>query len=440
MFKNGVFYNKRIIGWAMFDFANQAYTTLIITVVFGVVFTRVIVGDAPDFKMGNLLWSVSLCVSYLLSAAVSPFCGAVMDYSASKKKFLFVSYVVTIVTTASLYFILPGMVVPAIFLIAASNFFYSIGEAFIAGFLPELGPPEKLGRISGFGWALGYAGGLCSTGLVLLGLGGISVDNFQNLRLVGPLAAGFFLVGALPTFLWLNEQKVPRGAKPISELMKAGLRRLSETFAAAGRFKDLAVFFLALFFSTAGLYIVISFTFIYGDQVIGWSAGVQMTMFVLTQMTAAGGAFFFGCVQDRIGAKRTFAVTLMLWIVSILLIYFTPGLAGAAGRFFSTTVHPQYVFLIVGCVAGTGLGATQSSARAMVGLLTPNGRHAEFFGFWGMTIKLAAVLGILGLGILQMMVGLRAAVLLCLVFFVMALLTTTAVNEKRGVAAAGYLE
>ncbi|HDR16192.1 MAG TPA: MFS transporter [Desulfobacteraceae bacterium] len=439
MFKDKVVYNREIVGWAMFDFANQAYTTLIITVVFGVVFTRVIVGDGPDFRLGNLLWSVSLCVSYLLSAAVAPFCGAVMDYSAAKKKFLFASYVLTVITTACFYFILSGMVFPAMVLIVISNFSYSIGEAFIAGFLPELGPPDRLGRISGFGWALGYAGGLCSTGVVLLGLGGISVQNFQSLRLVGPLAAGFFLVGALPTFLWLKERKISVRSKKIPEYVKIGFQRLAETIGAVKRFRDLAVFLLALFFSMAGLYIVISFTFIFGDQVIRWSAGVQMTMFILTQVTAAAGALFFGNIQDRIGAKRTFAITLVLWIFSVLLIYFTPGVARVAGAVFSTPVHPQYVFLAVGCSAGTGLGATQSSARAMVGLLTPKGRHAEFFGFWGMTIKLAAVFGILGLGILQMKVGLKAAVLLCLVFFAIALLTNTAVDEKRGLAAAGCL-
>jgi MFS transporter, UMF1 family len=221
-----------------------------------------------------------------------------------QKKFLFVSYLLTVIFTACLYFVEPGMILAGMFLLIISNFAYSIGEAFIAGFLPELGPPETLGRISGFGWALGYVGGLFSTGLVLLGLGGISIENFQNLRLVGPLAAGFFLVGALPTFLWLKERKIPAGPEKFSGLVKIGFSRLRDTVGSLKRFRDFAVFLLSLFFSMAGLYIVISFTFIYGDQVVGWSPGVQMTMFILTQVTAAAGALFFGSLQDRIGAKK----------------------------------------------------------------------------------------------------------------------------------------
>jgi MFS transporter, UMF1 family len=437
MCENKMTFNREIFGWAMFDFANQAYTTLIITVIFGVVFTRLVVGDGPDFRLGNLLWSISLCVSYLLTAALAPFCGAVMDYSSSKKKFLFAGYLLTVISTACLYFVVPGTIALGMFLLVISNFSYSIGETFIAGFLPELGPPEALGRISGFGWALGYLGGLFSTGLVLLGMGGITTENFQNLRLVGPLAAGFFLVGAVPTFLWLKEKKISADSNSISEYLKIGFSRLAETILAVRHFRDLAVFLLALFFSMAGLYIVISFTFIYGDQVIGWSPGVQMAMFVLTQVTAAAGALFFGSLQDRIGAKKTFSITLAIWVVSIILIYFTPALARAVSRFLSVQLHPQYIFLVVGCLAGAGLGATQSSARAMVGRLTPGGRHAEFFGFWGMSVKLAAILGILCLGVLQIAVGLKVAVLLCLFFFVIALLINMAVDERRGMVAAG---
>lgn len=441
MYRNKVKVNKEIFGWAMFDFANQAYTTLIITVIFGVVFTRVIVGDAPDFRIGNFLWSLSLCISYLFTAALAPFCGAVMDYSSSKKKFLFISYVFTVIFTSCLYFVMPGMIVFGMFLLIISNFTYSIGEAFIAGFLPELGPPETLGRISGFGWALGYVGGLFSTGFVLLGLGGISIDNFNNLRFVGPLAAGFFLVGALPTFLWLKERRAAGGgSEKIVGYAKIGFYRLCETLSSIKRFRDLAVFLLALFFSMAGLYIVISFTFIYGDQVVGWSPGVQVVMFVLTQVTAAAGALFFGFLQDRMGAKRIFSITLVVWIVSVILIFLTPDLARMLGVLFSKPIHPQYVFLAVGCLAGTGLGATQSSARAMVGRLAPDGRHAEFFGFWGMTVKIAAIFGILGLGVFQLVVGLRVAVLLCIVFFVTALLVNISVDERRGMAAAGKLE
>lgn len=153
---------KEILGWAMFDFAGQAYTLLIITVVFGELFTTVIVGDRGDgYRLANFLWSLALALSYLLVVLTGPLCGAVMDYQAAKKRFLFASYLATVAASAMLYFVVPGAVLLGVVLIVIANYAFSMGESFIAAFLPDLGPPEELGRISGFGWALGYVGG-CS--------------------------------------------------------------------------------------------------------------------------------------------------------------------------------------------------------------------------------------------------------------------------------------
>ncbi len=141
-------------------FRQPGYTLLIITVVFGELFTTVIVGDrGDDYRLANFLWSLALAISYLMVVITGPLCGAVMDYRADKKRFLFASYLATIGATAMLYFVAPGYVVLGLVLIVVSNYAYSMGESFIAAFLPDLGPPEALGRISGFGWALGYVAG-----------------------------------------------------------------------------------------------------------------------------------------------------------------------------------------------------------------------------------------------------------------------------------------
>lgn len=427
---------REIFGWAMFDFANQAYTTLIITVIFGVVFTRMIVADGPDFRLGNLLWSLSLSASYFLVALAAPICGAIMDHASAKKRFLFASYMLTVVSTACLYFVTPGQVWLGFFLIIISNFGFAIGEGFIAGFLPGLGPPDKLGRISGFGWALGYVGGLVSTGIVLLGLGGIVEDNFANLRLVGPLAAVFFLLGALPTFFWLREPKRDSTRLSGFEYVRCGFARLAWTVRKLRHFRDLAIFFVSLLFSMAGLSIIISFAFIYGDQVVGWQPLYQMLMFVLTQIFAAAGALGFGLLQDRIGAKRTYDLTLLLWIVAVALIYATPWLTRTINQVFHVALQSQQVFLLVGCLAGLGLGAMQSSGRTLVGRMSPLSKAAEFFGFWSMTVKLAAILGIIGLGVLQMYFGLQVSVLFCLILFAAALIFSSLVQEPRGERAA----
>ncbi len=427
---------KEIFGWAMFDFANQAYTLLIITVVFGDLFTRVIVGDAPDYRLGNLLWSLALAISYLMVVVANPLCGAIMDHSRLRKRFLLISYLATIFTTALLWFIEPGWIVPAMVLIVLSNFSYAIGEAFIASFLPGLGPRRDLGWISGLGWGLGYVGGLVSTIFALAFLGEVSAENYDRIRLVGPFAAGFFLLAAIPTFLFVRERGRRRPLPEGGSLLKKGFKQILETLGQLNKFKDLKNLLVSIFFMMAGIYIIISFSFIYGSQVIGWEENVRVLMFVTVQITAVIGALAFGFIQSRLGARRTYLITLLLWMAAILAIWQTPLLTRLADTWLGVEWEAQYVFLFAGVLSGLSLGSSQSAGRALVGILTPNGKAAEFFGFWGTASKLAAVFGILGLGILQALFGLATAIVFCLMLFALAIVCALPVNEARGSAVA----
>ena len=427
---------REIFGWSMFDFANQAYTLLIITVIYGDLFTRVIVGDAPDYWLGNLLWSISLAISYLMVVVANPVCGAVMDYSASRKRFLFFSYLLTVFATAMLYFVEPGWLWPAMLLIIISNFAYAIGEGFIASFLTDLGPRKALGWISGLGWSLGYIGGLVATAFALLFLGEVSKDNYQTIRWVGPFAAGFFLLAAIPTFVWLRERGVKRQLPAGQSMLNMAFIRLNTTWRAMHQFRDLRTLLISIFFAMAGIYIIIAFSFIYGAQVIGWDEQVRVLMFVTVQITAAIGAIGFGFLQSRIGAKVTYIMTLSLWLLAILAIWQTPLIAELCRQWFGVNWQAQYVFLVAGVLAGASLGSSQSAARALVGVLTPLGKSAEFFGFWGMATKLAAVFGMLGLGLMQWAFGLADAIIFCLVLFTLAIVAVLPVQEARGSAVA----
>jgi MFS transporter, UMF1 family len=423
---------REIFGWAMFDFANQAYTLLIITVVFGDLFTRVIVGNDGDYRLGNFLWSLALSTSYLLVVVCSPIAGAIMDYTASKKRFLFASYLLTVIATAALYFVAPGYALLGVLLLIVSNFAYSIGEAFIASFLPDLGPPEDLGKISGFGWALGYIGGMVSAVFVLLVLGEVSEENFDRIRWVGPWAAAFFLVAAIPTFVWVRERGTPRELPDGTSYFTIGVRRVLGTLRGLQAYRDLAILLVSVFFAMNGIYIIITYAFIYGAQVVGWEEAVRTLMFIIVQITAALGALGFGFIQDRLGAKRTYQITLVMWMVAIVLIYLTPYMAEWLSNFAGRTVQAQHVFLVVGSVAGLSLGSCQSATRTLVGLFSPLSRAAEFFGFWGLSLKLAGVVGLLSIGLLQAVFGLQVAVLVCVVLFAIALVFSRGVDEARG--------
>jgi len=429
--------NKEIFGWAMFDFANSTYTLLIITVIFPVLFTTVIVGDAEqNYRLGNLLWSVALAVSYFLVVLSGPVFGAIMDYSALKKKFLFYSYTLTVASTGFLYFVEPGMVVLGVTLLVISNFAYAIGENFIAAFLPSLGPPKDLGKISGFGWALGYVGGLVAAGFVIYFLGEPTAGNFDRIRWVGPFTALFFMITAIPTFLWVKEPGARKELPAQETFFSVGFKRLGETLRMITKFRDLAIYLVSVFFAMAGVYIVVSFAFIYGDQVVDWDESVRIMMFVIVQITAAIGAFLFGYIQDKIGAKLTYNFTLVLWFLGVLGIWAVTDITVWLNTAFNTNFEAQYVFLWIGIIAGISLGSSQSASRALVGIFTPEQKSAEFFGFWGLSNKIAGVFGIVGLGLLQAEFGLHQSVLFCAFVFLVALVVCFFVNEKRGEAAA----
>jgi UMF1 family MFS transporter len=420
----------------MFDFANSSYTTVVVTVVFSVIFPRLVVGDAPEFRHGNLLWSVALSVSYALVVLTAPALGAIIDFRAAKKRFLFYSYLLTVVATALLYFVTPGHVWLGIVLVVVSNYGFAVGESFTSSFLPDLGPAEELGKISGYAWGLGYIGGIACTALVLAVVGDQTLENFARVRLIGPITAAFFLVAAIPTFMFLRERGTPQVLPAGETMLRMAVRRLIQTGRALGGFRDLLLFFVALFFAMAGLSIVIAFAFIYGDQVIGWSPRSLMLMFVITNLTASAGAVGFGFLQKVWGNLRTFNLTLVIWVAAIVGIWGTPAITAWLNRTLGTSWAAEHVFLAMGAVAGLCLGATQSASRTVVAVFSPESKSAEFFGFWGLSGKLASIVGLLSLGVLQVSLGLRSAILLCSLFFLAALLLTLFVREPRGRAAA----
>jgi len=429
---------RELLGWAMFDFANSSYTTVIITVVFCIIFPRIVVGDGPEYRLGNLLWSTSLSISYLVVLLSAPVLGAIMDYTGSKKKFLFGSYLLTVIATAALFFVGPGSIALGMFLVVLSNIGFSYSESFVSSFLPDLGPPEDLGKISGYAWSLGYFGGLISTAIVIFGLnaGVYTLENFSNLRLVGPVTGLFFLLAAIPTFLWVKERTVHRPLPVNESYFAIGINRIKKTFLDLRDYEDLVILLASFFFAYAGLSIVIAFTFIYGDQVVKWSRLTQMLMFILTQFTAAGGALLFGIIQDKWRAKQTFISTLVLWIISVSLIYGVVDVTAFLNSLTGSSLKAEHVFLVVGCIAGLGLGSTQSACRAMVGLFSPNTKSGEFFGLWSFTGRLSSIVGLMGLGLLQVIFGLQKAILVCSIFFFIAVVIVLFVDEERGRAGA----
>lgn len=409
---------REIFGWAMFDFANSSYTTVIVTVAFGVYFTRLV---APA-GLGDSLWGRAIAGGNLVVLLLSPIVGAVADDSGRKKLFLFFTYATCVLGTAGLYFVTPGRVGLALALFVLSFVGFSFGENLAGSFLPEISTPQNIGKISGLGWGLGYFGGLGSLLLVQpLLAGDFAEANLPNLRLAWLVTALFFLVAALPTFLFLKE-RAPRGRGTALQYVKDGFLRLAETARSVRHFSEIVRFLAVFFFFYAGLSSVVAFAGIYAANTLGFEFGELVLLFILLQLSSAGGAFVFGFLQDRIGATRTVQIALVLWILV------------CGGAYFAQT---KTAFWGVALFAGLGIGSLQSASRAIVGLFAPREKTAEFFGFWGLAGKAAYMVGPLLFGEIASAVGSqRVAMLSTAAFFVLGLIGMSFVDERRGRAAA----
>lgn len=420
---------REIWSWAMFDFANSSYTTVIVTVAFSVYFTRLV---APPGR-GEFLWGIGIAIGNLIVLSLSPIVGAIADDSGRKKLFLGATYVTCVVGTALLWFVGPGQVGLGLALLILSFVGFSFGENLAGAFLPEISTPANIGRISGLGWGLGYFGGLgCLLLVQPLLAGDFEESNLPNLRLAWLVTAVFFLVAALPTFLFLRE-RAPRGNRTPMEYVRAGFARLATTAREVRRFSEVVRFLSVYFLYYAGLSSVVAFAGIYASQTLGFTFKELTVLFLLLQVSSAVGAFVFGWVQDRLGAVRTVQITLVLWV----LVCFGAYACGEGSEEVVGGLTGKQLFWIVGLFSGFGIGSLQSASRALVGLFAPPEKSAELYGFWGLSGKAAYMIGPLIFGAIASSAGSqRVAMLSTAAFFVLGLVGMSFVNERRGIAAA----
>ena len=413
---------RELWAWCLYDFANSSFTTLIVTVAYSVYFVQVVARDLGQDGTAERVWFWGYAISMLIVALLSPSLGALADARAAKRTGLIASTLVCVACTALLFFVQAGDVWLGLLLFAGANIAFDLGFMFCSAFLVELAPPEAMGRISGYGWGLGYAGGLLSLAIAYpLINGGFTEANLPLYRSSFVVTAGFFLLASLPTFLWLQERAVPQPREGLS-LWRDAFGRLAQTARRLRQYRDLSAYLIAYLIYTDAINTVIVASGIFANKVLDFSPGDLIIYFLITQVTAGLGAVWFGRLADRIGSKRTISLTLLIWI----------GLAGCAA-----VVQTQAQFYAIGLVAGAVLGANQSASRTLVAQFTPVGRQAEFFSFFSVTGKFAAVIGPMVYGEVTAWTGSqRWAILSMAVFFALGLLAFQSVDEQRGRAAA----
>jgi UMF1 family MFS transporter len=318
-----------------------------------------------------------------------------------------------VIFTALLSVVAPGEVGLALTLIVLSNYFFGTGENLIAAFLPELADSGAMGRVSGWGWAFGYLGGLVALGICLAYIMSSGKPATQSVPVTMLITAAFFALAATPTFLFLRERAVPQPTR------ENPWERVRQTLKDSQRYKDLRRFLVCILFYQAGITAVISLAAIYADQAMKFTMQQTIVLILVVNVTAALGAFGFGYVQDAIGHVRAVAITLVGWIVMVCIAGFS---------------HDVTSFWIAANLAGLCMGSSQAAGRAIVGYLAPPARLAEFFGLWGLAVKAASIFGPLTYGVVTWTFAgnHRLGIFATGIYFVIGLIMLKGIDVERG--------
>ncbi|MRD47777.1 MFS transporter [Caenimonas koreensis] len=414
---------REVFGWAMYDFANSGYTTVVITAVFAAYFVSGVAQKAP---WATFAWTLALSISHLIVMVTMPTIGAYADLRAAKKRLLAIITVGCVLGTAALVWAQPGAVVLAMFLIIVSNVFYTYGESLTAAFLPELAKPESLGKVSGWGWSFGYLGGMLTLGICLayvIWAQGQKIPASEFVPVTMLITAAIYGLASLATF-WLLKERAQVNVESLRQGgFIASLHQLSSTARQARRYTDFMWLMTCAVFYQGGIAVAISLAAIYAEQVIGFKPQETMVLIFVLNLAAAGGSFAWGYLQDRVGHKRALGATLVGWTLVCVL---------------ASASTSKLEFWVACTIAGLCMGSSQSAGRALAGVFAPAGQRAEFYGLWTFALRLASIIGPLSYGTITWLTGgnQRMAILSTAGLFIVGLAILTRVNVERGRQAA----
>lgn len=418
--------------WYLYDFGNSAYAAVVLLAVYSAYFQGEVVGGAE----GSRLWGLAVGIAMLVVAVTAPILGAIADYSGAKKRFLLFYTIMAVVFTGGLFFAEAGRVLIGMGFFILAEIGYRSAQVFYNALLPEIARPEEIGRISGYGWAIGTAGGILCLLLILPLI--VFIDTTFVVRLSLVITAVFFALSALPIFLWLPERAPRRKLPPGENYLSIAFKQLRRTVRTTREFKEFIKFIIAFLVYNDGVIMALDFAAIIGAVLFGLDQQMLIIFVIVVQMTNVVGAYLFGILVDRIGGKRSLYLSILLMIVAILWLYFNQTQTG---------------FFLIGALAGVGMAGVQSVSRTMVAMFTPPGKGAEFYGFFAVSGRTSSFIGPAVYGwiaaeaalwyqaqgqsaMLAEQSGQRLAILSIAAFFILGLIFLTFVDEEAARAAA----
>ena len=432
--KQLIYGNREHWAWYLYDFGNSAYAAVVVLAVYSAYFKGSVVGGAE----GTRLWGISVGIAMLISAVISIIMGPIADFSATKKKFLFVFSGLSWVFTGLLFFVTKGAIFLGMFFYIMAEIGYRLGQVFYNGLLPEITNSEDMGRVSGNGWAIGSLGGIVCLLIVLpiILLGG---DSDFPIRIAMVITAVFFALSTIPGLLWIKERAQPQKMPAGENYLTIGFKRLGKTFRNIRHFKEFLKFMLAFLIYNDGIMMAMDFAAIIGAVMYGMKQEQLIIMMIIVQVTSIFGAYISGIYGEKAGFKKALMISLILMFGTIIWMLFNKTMIG---------------YFIITAVAGFALTGVQAVSRTMTGFFAPKGQSAEFYSFESVAGRASSFVGPTMYGwlatgvalwlernramelLLAEQTGQRAGLMSIAVFLIVGMIILTTVNEKRGRQAA----
>src|SRR3954454_12158476 len=429
-----------VVSWIFFDWAAQPYFTLITTFIFGPYFASHV---APDPATGQSLWGFATAAAGIVIAAMSPVLGAIGDASGRRKPWIAAFGAMLVIGSSLMWFGKPGdtsVIPPLLLAYAIASVGVEFATVFNNAMMPTLVPPERIGRLSGTGWATGYVGGILSlvivlgflaahpdTGRTLFGikpLFGLDPVSHEGDRISGPLTGIWFIVFVLPMFLFTPD--FPARHR-LGAAVREGISQLMQTLRSLSQQRSMATFLIANMVYTDGLVSLFAFGGIYAAGTFGWNTIQIGTFGIVLAIAGSLGAWIGGKLDDRFGPKQVISASLIvlllavIWILTVdrdhvMLMQVAPPVAGG-GLFASTS---ERVYLLLGCLIGMAGGPLQAASRTLLIRMAPKDRIAQYFGLFALTGKVTSFVGPLLIGLITAFTASQQAGMAVLVVFFLA--------------------
>ena len=454
---------KTIISWMMYDFANSSFANNVTTFIYAAFFTKVI---AENEIIGTALWSRGVGIIMLVVALLSPPLGALSDHGGYRKRFLIYSTLLCVVFTALLYLPQQGQATYAMTLYIIACICFEMGSVFYNAFLPDIAPSERIGRISGHAWSVGYLGGLLSMAVLMVGFVsaetpwfGLSKETHEHIRATNIGVAIWFAIFSLPALFWLPE--TPAQQTGGERGLTASYRRILQTFRELQHYREIFKLLLSRLVYNDGLVTVFAFGGIYAAGTYGFTFEEVLFFGIIVNIAAGIGAWCFGYLDDRLGGKLTIQITLIGFVIATVIaviphelfqlwiefalwdtgrligLFVDPNQSASLSAIQSFIFDKKFQFWIAGLLVGLFSGPNQSASRSLMGRFVPENKETEFYGFYAFSGKATAFLGPLLMGIItQAFESQRYGMATVGLFFIFGGLLLCTVDEQKGISMA----